>query len=47
MISAVVAFGWANSPFAEHYLAIFETKFRIGIGDFTLEKPLTLWINDG
>ncbi len=45
--AALLAFAWANSPFAPGYFALQETPFGIGIGGFGLEKPLLLWVNDG
>lgn len=47
MVAAVVAFAWANSPWASIYHSIWDTQFRIGIGDYGLDKPLVLWVNDG
>ncbi len=46
VIAAVIAFTWANSPFAESYHAIWTNLFTIGIGEFALSKPIILWIND-
>jgi len=43
-LSALLA---ANSPWAADYLALFQLELRLGVGSLTLEKPLTLWINDG
>ena len=43
----IVALIWANSPWAESYTNLWQTKFTIGFGDFALSKPLLLWINDG
>lgn len=37
----------ANSPWADAYAAIWETKFGFKIGDYELFKPILLWINDG
>ncbi|HLL40362.1 MAG TPA: Na+/H+ antiporter NhaA [Rubrobacteraceae bacterium] len=45
--AAIVAFIWANSPWAPGYFALREISFGIGFGDFSLEKPLLLWVNDG
>ena len=45
--AAVVAFLWANSPFAPSYQALKEAPFGIGLGGWGLEKPLLLWVNDG
>jgi Na+:H+ antiporter, NhaA family len=44
--AAVVAFAWANSPFAPSYFAILEIEVRVGFGAWALEKPLILWVND-
>jgi NhaA family Na+:H+ antiporter len=44
--AAVVAFAWANSPFAPGYFAILEVELRVGAGGWGLEKPLILWVND-
>jgi NhaA family Na+:H+ antiporter len=45
--AAVVALVWANSPWADSYRTLRELPLAVGIGDFTLSKPLLLWINDG
>jgi len=38
---------WANSPISDSYVALWEkTKLSIGVGDWGLEKPLVIWIND-
>jgi NhaA family Na+:H+ antiporter len=47
MAAAVVALVWANSPFAESYVALWETTITVGIGEVGLSKALHLWINDG
>jgi NhaA family Na+:H+ antiporter len=44
--AAVVAFAWANSPWAPSYFAILEVEVRVGAGAWALEKPLILWVND-
>jgi NhaA family Na+:H+ antiporter len=44
--AALVAFAWANSPWAEHYFAILEIPVGVGFGAWGLEKPLILWVND-
>jgi NhaA family Na+:H+ antiporter len=44
--AALVAFAWANSPWAAHYFAILDTRFGVGLGAWGLEKPLILWVND-
>src|ERR687893_987890 len=45
--AAVVAIVWANSPLGESYAALWHTKLTIGVGEFSLSKDLTHWINDG
>jgi len=44
--ATIVAMLWANSPWAEQYQALLQTKFAIGDGRAPLSKPLILWIND-
>jgi Na+:H+ antiporter, NhaA family len=44
--AALVAFAWANSPWAARYLAILDIPLGIGLGAWALEKPLLLWVND-
>ena len=44
--AALIAFAWANSPWAEHYLAILGIPVGVGFGAWGLEKPLILWVND-
>lgn len=47
IIAAVVALVWANSPWGESYAGLWQTKLTVGLGDFSLSKDLTHWINDG
>jgi NhaA family Na+:H+ antiporter len=42
-----VALIWANSPWGDSYAALWDSKLTVGVGDFTLSKDLTHWINDG
>ena len=44
--AALIAFAWANSPWAAHYFAILEIPLGVGFGAWGLEKPLILWVND-
>ncbi len=37
----------ANSPWSASFAEIWQIRFRIAIGDFELDKPLLLWLNDG
>ncbi len=44
---AVIAFGWANSPWASAYFGVKETPFGIRLGQtWVLEKSLEHWVND-
>ena len=45
--ATVAALLWANSPWGESYAALWQTKLTVGVGDFSLSKDLTHWINDG
>jgi NhaA family Na+:H+ antiporter len=45
--ATVVALVWANSPWGEGYAALWHTKLTVGVGEFSLSKDLTHWINDG
>lgn len=47
MLAAVAALVWANSPWADSYIATWQTIFSLRFGTFVLEKPILLWINDG
>jgi len=47
LISVVVAIIWANSAFGESYHHLWETHFKVGLGQHVLDKPLHIWINDG
>jgi NhaA family Na+:H+ antiporter len=47
IIATAVALIWANSPWGDNYAALWQTKLTVGIGDFSLTKDLTHWINDG
>jgi NhaA family Na+:H+ antiporter len=45
--AAVAAELWANSPFAFGYFEVINTQVAVIIGEFSIDKPLLLWINDG
>jgi Na+:H+ antiporter, NhaA family len=47
IIATVVALMWANSPWAESYAGLWQTKLTVGLGEFSISKDLTHWINDG
>lgn len=45
--ATLIAIIWANSPWSQTYLDLWQLPVSIKIGAFALEKPLLLWINDG
>jgi Na+:H+ antiporter, NhaA family len=47
IIATAVALVWSNSPWEESYFALWHTKLSVGVGDFSISKDLTHWINDG
>ncbi len=46
VLAMLAALAVANSG-AEWYGALFGTTATVGVGEFLIEKPLLLWINDG
>jgi NhaA family Na+:H+ antiporter len=47
LLTAILAMIAANSPLAPWYDALFDTIVAIQVGEFGIEKPLLLWVNDG
>src|SRR5215217_9470712 len=47
MAATVIALAWANSPWGESYVALWHTKLTVGVGDFSISKDFTHWVNDG
>jgi NhaA family Na+:H+ antiporter len=47
LVGAVIAFAWANSPWAASYAALLETRLRLGPVGSPLDLPLITWVNDG
>ncbi len=47
LVCTAAALVWANSPWADTYFSLWQTKVTVGVGEFMLSKPLWLWINDG
>jgi len=47
LIMAVLALVFANSPLSEAYFDALQIPVTAGFGDFLIQKPLLLWINDG
>ncbi|OBX22744.1 NhaA family Na+:H+ antiporter [Gelidibacter algens] len=46
IIATVIALIWANSPFSDSYVALWNSKVGFSFTGFELYKPLLLWIND-
>jgi Na+:H+ antiporter, NhaA family len=42
--AALVVLAWANPPWGEGYVALWHTKLTVG--ELSISKDLTLWIND-
>jgi NhaA family Na+:H+ antiporter len=47
LATAVVALGWANSPWAEAYFRLWEVEVSVGAEALGLTLSLQHWINDG
>lgn len=47
VFAAILALVMANSPIAWLYNDVLGTYVEVRVGDFQIEKPLLLWINDG
>jgi NhaA family Na+:H+ antiporter len=47
LAAAVVALALANSPWGAAYEAALDVPFEVRLGEFSLAKPILLWINDG
>ena len=45
--ATAVALVWANSPWGDSYAALWHTELTVGVGDASISKDLTHWINDG
>ena len=46
VVAALIAMALANSPLAEFYTGTLDTRIRVGLDGFGLEKTVHLWIND-
>lgn len=47
IIAAVLALIFANTPLDRYYQLLLSTPVEVRAGDFSIDKPLLLWINDG
>src|SRR5256885_9002889 len=44
--AALLALIWANSPWSNSYRDVLAVHLSVSLGEFALDKPLLLWIND-
>ena len=47
MVMAILALVLANTALSESYFNTLQIPLTVGFGDFMIQKPLLLWINDG
>jgi Na+:H+ antiporter, NhaA family len=47
VIAALLAIAIANSPIAWLYTDFFSTPIAVAVGGLSINKPLSLWVNDG
>lgn len=47
LLAALVAFGWANSPWAATYTGILAEYLSLNLGNWSLRLSLSHWVNDG
>ena len=47
LTATIIAFFWANSPFAESYHNLLHIPVSLSIASFKLNNTLAHWINDG
>ena len=46
-VCVIIAIIWVNSPWAESYHHLWETRLMVGFSAFVFNQPLHIWINDG
>lgn len=47
VLCVIVAVIWANSAQAQSYFEIWNSRGTLSFGEFRIDKPILLWINDG
>ncbi len=47
MFAAFIAIVVANTPLSVYYDMLIQIPVAVSVGDFAIDKPLLLWINDG
>jgi Na+:H+ antiporter, NhaA family len=45
--AAVVALVWANSPWQTSYRTLWSTNLSLGVGGYSIDGALRLWVNEG
>ena len=46
LAATAVALGWANSPWADSYAALWHTPVTVGFAGLTFSRELLFWVND-
>jgi NhaA family Na+:H+ antiporter len=44
--ATLLALVWANSPWAGAYHGLWSARFSVQLGEWSLSKPLVVWVND-
>src|SRR3984893_3022910 len=47
LAAAAIALGWANSPWAAAYEALWHLRLSLGVTEFLPARDLHFWVNDG
>jgi len=47
LTTTIIALFWANSAISNSYFNLWKTNLTITLGQFTLDKSITHWVNDG
>jgi NhaA family Na+:H+ antiporter len=47
MFAAFIAIVVANTPLSVYYDMLIQIPVAVSVGDFAIDKPMLLWINDG
>jgi len=47
MVATAIALVWANTQWSSSYEALWHTPLGFALGDWSFERPLHFWINDG
>jgi Na+:H+ antiporter, NhaA family len=47
LAALLIALTWANSPYGNGYESLWQTRVRIGVGNYQIAEDLRHWINDG